>query len=339
MTGLQFHALTVRDKHADTDDACVVGFDVPADLAATYRFEPGQWLTLRAVLQGEEVRRSYSICAAPGERLRVGVRRVPGGVFSNWLHDHLQPGDRIDVLPPQGRFGAALAPIGQQTRPRHVLLVAGGSGITPMLSLLKTLLGHGGRTRCTLLYGNRSAASTMFKEEIEDLKNRHLTRLAVHPVFSREQVDTPLQAGHIDAEKLYAVLLLAGPVDAVFVCGPHAMNDAVEAALLAPAWRRNASTSNASACRRQWPRGRRCRSRATWARRASASCATGSRANWPTVRRTPTSWPQPRGPAWTCRIRAARACAPPAAPSCWTAACAWTARLRWSRPTSRPASC
>ncbi len=233
MTGLQFHALTVRDKRADTDDACVVGFDVPADLAATYRFEPGQWLTLRTVLQGEEVRRSYSICAAPGERLRVGVRRVPGGVFSNWLHDHLQPGDRIDVLPPQGRFGAALAPTGQQTPlPRHVLLVAGGSGITPMLSLLKTLLGHGGRTRCTLLYGNRSAASTMFKEEIEDLKNRHLTRLAVHPVFSREQVDTPLQAGHIDAEKLYAVLLLAGPVDAVFVCGPHAMNDAVEAALL-----------------------------------------------------------------------------------------------------------
>lgn len=224
MTGLHFHTLTVRELRPDGDDALVVGLDVPPALRETFAFEPGQYLTLRH----GELRRSYSICAAPGEPLRVGVRRVPGGVFSTWLHQSLRVGDGIAALPPQGRFGAALA-----QRPRHVLLVAGGSGITPVLSLLKTLLGGDGTTRCTLLYGNRTAASTMFKEELEDLKNRHLTRLALYPVFSRESVDAPLQAGRIDAAKIAQVLRLAGAVDQAFVCGPHAMNDEVEAALLA----------------------------------------------------------------------------------------------------------
>lgn len=222
MTGLHFHALTVREKRADTDDAMVVAFDVPAALADTFRFEPGQYLTLRH----GELRRSYSICAAADEGLRVGVRAVPGGAFSTWVHRELQPGDSIDVMPPQGRFGAALA-----RRPRHALFVAGGSGITPILSLLRTHLGRGGRG--TLLYGNRSAASTMFKEEIEDLKNRHLTRLAVHAVFSREGVDSPLNGGRLDAAKLATFLRLAGAVDEVFVCGPFAMNDEIETALQA----------------------------------------------------------------------------------------------------------
>ncbi|MFY9510668.1 MAG: FAD-binding oxidoreductase, partial [Rubrivivax sp.] len=224
MTGLHFHSLTVQALQHETDDAVVVGFAVPPALRDSFAFEPGQYLTLKH----GELRRSYSICAAPGEGLRVGIRHVPGGAFSGWVHGALQPGDTLEVLPPQGRFGAALA-----KQPRHVLLVAGGSGITPVLSLLKTQLGRDANTRCTLLYGNRSAASTMFKEEIEDLKNRHLTRLAVHPVFSREQVDLPLQAGRIDAQKIGQVLRLAGAVDQAFVCGPHAMNDEVEAALLA----------------------------------------------------------------------------------------------------------
>ncbi len=224
MTGLHFHPLTVRDVRRDTDDACIVSFDVPATLAAAFAFAPGQYLTLRH----GDLRRSYSICAGADEGLRVGVRLVPGGAFSSWLHGALRAGDTLDVMPPQGRFGVALA-----RRPRHVLLVAGGSGITPVLSLLKTLLGNDTASRCTLLYGNRSAASTMFKEEIEDLKNRHLTRLAVHPVFSRETVDSPLHAGRIDAAKVATFLRLAGAVDEAFVCGPHAMNDEVEAALLA----------------------------------------------------------------------------------------------------------
>lgn len=228
MSGLHFHPLRVAAVRPDGEEARVVSFDVSADQAATFRFEPGQYLTLRAVVGGTELRRSYSICATPGEGLRVGVRRVPGGVFSGWLHQSLRPGDVLDVMEPQGRFGAALS-----CRPRRVLAVAGGSGITPILSILKSLLAGAPEAQATLLYANRSAASTMFKEELEDLKNRHLTRLALHPVFSREVVDSPLNAGRLDAAKLATFLRLAGPVDEAFVCGPHAMNDEVEAALLA----------------------------------------------------------------------------------------------------------
>jgi ring-1,2-phenylacetyl-CoA epoxidase subunit PaaE len=226
MSGLNFHTLTVREKRPEADDAMLVAFEVPPGLAETFRFEPGQYLTLRH----GDLRRSYSICAAAGEDLRVGVRRVPGGAFSTWVHSSLQAGDRIDVMPPQGRFGAALA-----QRPRHALFIAGGSGITPILSLLKSQLARDKRSRCTLLYGNRSAASTMFKEEIEDLKNRHLTRLAVHTVFSRAGADSPLNSGRLDSAKIATFLRLAGAgasaVDAVFVCGPFAMNDQAEAAL------------------------------------------------------------------------------------------------------------
>jgi ring-1,2-phenylacetyl-CoA epoxidase subunit PaaE len=234
MSGLHFHPLLVSAVRPEGEDALVVTFDVPAGEAATFRFEPGQYLTVRAAVNGIELRRSYSICAAPGEALRVGVRRVPGGAFSTWLHQTLRPGNVLDVMEPQGRFGAALA-----RRPRHVLAVAGGSGITPILSILKSLLACDAQAQATLLYGNRSAASTMFKEELEDLKNRHLTRLTLHPVFSREVVDSPLNAGRLDAAKLATFLRLSGPVDEAFVCGPHALNDEVEAALrasgLAPA--------------------------------------------------------------------------------------------------------
>lgn len=229
MSGLHFHTLRVHEVRPDTDDAVVVTFDVPAAERETFRFAPGQYLTLRR--PGDDLRRSYSICAAAGEPLRVGVRRVPGGAFSGWLHRELKAGDTLEAMEPQGRFGAALA-----RRPHHVLAVAGGSGITPILSILKTVLESDRGARCTLLYGNRNAASTMFKEELEDLKNRHLTRLAVHPVFSREAMDSPLAGGRLDAEKIASFLRLAGGADSVdeaFVCGPHAMNDEVEAALRA----------------------------------------------------------------------------------------------------------
>ncbi|MFO1330144.1 MAG: 1,2-phenylacetyl-CoA epoxidase subunit PaaE [Rubrivivax sp.] len=230
MSGLHFHPLRVRDLRADTDDAVVVSFDVPPELEQAFRFQPGQYLTLRHVEAGEDLRRSYSICAAPGEPLRVGVRRVAGGAFSGWLHRALKAGDTIEVMEPQGRFGAALA---RDTAPRHVLCMAGGSGITPILSIVKALLADARGARVTLLYGNRNAASTMFKEELEDLKNRHLTRLALHPVFSREQVDSPLNSGRLDAAKVGDFLRLVGAtgIDEVFVCGPHAFNDEAEAAL------------------------------------------------------------------------------------------------------------
>jgi len=228
MSGLHFHALRVRDRRPEGDDALTLTFDVPLALAETFHFEPGQYLTLRADVAGQDLRRSYSICAAEGDALRVGVRRVQGGAFSTWLHDAVRPGDSLDVMPPQGRFGAALA-----GRPHHVLAVAGGSGITPILSIVKTLLAHDSRARCMLLYGNRFAASMMFREELEDLKNSHLTRLVLQPVFSREAVDTPLNAGRLDAGKITTLLRLAGDVDEAFICGPHAMNDEAAAALLA----------------------------------------------------------------------------------------------------------
>jgi ring-1,2-phenylacetyl-CoA epoxidase subunit PaaE len=224
MTSPHFHALRVASVVADGVDAKLISFDVPAALRETFRFEPGQYLTLRH----GELRRSYSICTEPGDMLRVGVRQVPGGVFSNWLHDQLKPGDWLDVMPPDGRFGAAL---GQ--RPHHVLAVAGGSGITPIFSILQAVLQGDAQARCTLIYGNRHAASTMFKEALEDLKNRYFTRLALHVVLSREGVDSPLHSGRIDADKMADFLKLCGPVDAAFVCGPHAMNDVVEHALLA----------------------------------------------------------------------------------------------------------
>ncbi len=231
MSGLHFHPLRVQAVDPDTDDAVVVAFDVPDSLRQSFCFQPGQYLTLRHEVGGQDLRRSYSICAAAGEGLRVGVRRVEGGAFSTWLHTSLRPGQSIEVMEPQGRFGAAIAaaPAG---RPMHVLGIAGGSGITPILSILKTLLARQDGTRFTLLYGNRNAASTMFKEELEDLKNRYLTRLSLHPVFSREQVDSPLNTGRLDRDKVAAFLRLAGPVDHAFVCGPHALNDEAEAALL-----------------------------------------------------------------------------------------------------------
>jgi ring-1,2-phenylacetyl-CoA epoxidase subunit PaaE len=230
MSGLHFHPLRVRDVRRETDDAVVVTFDVPDAEREAFRFAPGQYLTLRSPAAGGDLRRSYSICAAAGEPLRVGVRRVPGGAFSSWLHASLKAGDAIEAMEPQGRFGAALG----AGAPRHVLAVAGGSGITPILSIVKTVLESDPAAQVTLLYGNRTASSTMFKEELEDLKNRHLTRLAIHPVFSREQVDAPLQAGRLDRERIALFLrALVDPatVDHAFVCGPHAMNDEAEAAL------------------------------------------------------------------------------------------------------------
>jgi ring-1,2-phenylacetyl-CoA epoxidase subunit PaaE len=251
MGGLHFHPLRVADVRRDGDEAAIVAFEQPAaELRGAFAFRPGQYLTLRAHVDGIELRRSYSICAAPGEPLRIGVRHVPGGAFSGWLHRQLEPGDVLESMEPQGRFGAALgdvgkttvgdasqagpahaAPVGAGPR-RHLLAVAGGSGITPVISVLKAALSSDPRCHATLVYGNRHIASTMFKEELEDLKNRHLARLALHLVFSREAVDSPLHTGRIDAHKLATLLRLGPPVDEAFVCGPHAMNDEVEAALL-----------------------------------------------------------------------------------------------------------
>ncbi|RZJ09610.1 MAG: phenylacetate-CoA oxygenase/reductase subunit PaaK [Rubrivivax sp.] len=220
---LHFQPLRVTSVERDTDDAMVVGFESPPE---GFEFEPGQYLTLRASVDGQDLRRSYSICS--DRHLRVGVRRVDGGAFSCWVHDQLKPGDLIESYPPQGRF---VLPAGAG---RQVLFIAGGSGITPILSLLTALLEREPTSRATLIYANRRTASTMFKEELEDLKNRFMTRLSLHLVFSREVVDAPLYGGRLDAGKLSA--FLSGPVpassiDEAFICGPFELNDQAEAAL------------------------------------------------------------------------------------------------------------
>ena len=229
----QFHDLTVRSVHADAEDARVVTFDVPSSLRDAYSFVPGQHLTLRATVGGQELRRAYSICSGLDDGdLRVGVRRVAGGVFSNWLHDTLQAGDRIAVLPPDGRF--CCAP--QAGAARHVLGVAAGSGITPILSILKTLLAREPGSRFTLVYGNRRATTAMFKEEIADLKDRYLTRLQVISCFSREDLDAPMQSGRVDQAllgRLLETLIDARHIAAAYLCGPHDMNEGAQTALIA----------------------------------------------------------------------------------------------------------
>jgi ring-1,2-phenylacetyl-CoA epoxidase subunit PaaE len=229
---LQFHTLPVKSVTRDAD-ALVVGFDVPAALRDTFAFTQGQYLTLRTEVGGEDLRRSYSICSGLDDgHLRVGIRLLPGGAFSGWAVNHLRAGQTLQVLPPQGRFNVPLDP---QAR-RHVLLIAAGSGITPMLSLICTMLARERHTRCTLIYGNRQLASTMFREELEDLKDRYLTRFTLHHVFSREAQDAPLFNGRLDEARIgefLRTLVPAESVDEAFICGPTGMIDGALAALAA----------------------------------------------------------------------------------------------------------
>jgi len=228
-----FHPLKVRAIEPDTPEAVIVTFDVPAELRSVFGFTQGQYLTLRATIDGQDLRRSYSICAGVDDgQLRVGVRRVKGGVFSNWIHTRLKVGDTVQVMAPQGRFFVEIDPAAR----RGHLGIAGGSGITPILSIMKTVLAREPQSRFTLIYGNRQLNSTMFKEELEDLKNRYMTRLVIHYVFSDEETEAPLNHGILDRAKIgefIGPLLRAEGIDHAYICGPFQMNDEAEAALRA----------------------------------------------------------------------------------------------------------
>ena len=228
-----FHPLRVKAIEPDTHEAVIVSFEVPPALREVFGFTQGQYLTLRHDIDGQDLRRSYSICAGLDDgELRVGVRKVRGGVFSNWINAHLQPGDSLQVMAPQGRFFVPIEP----EAARHHVGIAGGSGITPILSIMKTVLAREPKSRFTLIYGNRQLQSTMFKEEIEDLKNRYMTRLVLQHVFSDEHTDSPLGFGVMNREKIGEFLASVVPaqgIDHAYVCGPFQMNDEAEAALLA----------------------------------------------------------------------------------------------------------
>ena len=227
----KFHTLTIGQVRRETPDAVSLSFNVPPDLAEEYRFVQGQHLTLRTVLDGEELRRSYSICSGVDDgELRVAIKRVPAGRVSNWANEHLRSGDRIDVMTPEGRFHTPLDPAHRM----HYVAFATGSGITPILSLIRTTLRREPLSRFTLIYGNRRQASVMFGEALEDLKNRYMTRFVFYGLFSREEQDVPLFNGRLDRAKVTALvdtLIPADTIDTAFVCGPGAMIDEVEAAL------------------------------------------------------------------------------------------------------------
>ena len=223
-----FHTLTVAEVEELTDDAVAVTFDVPADLVDDYAFVPGQSLTLRRQVDGRDERRQYSICAPAGERPRVGVREIPGGLFSRWLVRDVRPGDQVEVQTPGGRFCPDPAVL---TGGRH-LCIAAGSGITPMLSVAGSVLEAGGDV--TLLYGNRTTGSVMFAEELADLKDEHGPELQLVHVLSREPRDVELFSGRLDAERLRRLLTVVAPAttfDHVWICGPHAMLDDARAVL------------------------------------------------------------------------------------------------------------
>ncbi|WP_346767819.1 1,2-phenylacetyl-CoA epoxidase subunit PaaE [Knoellia koreensis] len=225
--GPRFHELTVHSVERLTDDAVAVSFDVPEELREAYDFAPGQNLSLRRFVDGVEHRRQYSICAAAGERPRVGVREIPDGLFSRWLTREVKPGDVIEVQTPSGAFRADPT-VGQ----RH-LCIAAGSGITPMISIAASVLANPD-AQLTLFYGNRTSGSVMFAEELADLKNRYGSRFELIHVLSREPRDVELFSGRLDAERisaLVAAFVPIGAVDHVWLCGPHQMIEGARDAL------------------------------------------------------------------------------------------------------------
>jgi ring-1,2-phenylacetyl-CoA epoxidase subunit PaaE len=216
-----FHPLKVAAIDAITDDSVAITFAVPPELAGEYEFTAGQHLTIRR--PGEDVRRSYSICSPAGSgMLRIGVKRIPGGEFSAYAANELTVGDELEVMTPLGRFGTTLDP----ANAKHYAFVAAGSGITPVLSLVATILAVEPSSRVTLLYGNRTAGSVMFADELADLKDRYAERLHLVHVLSRESTEVELFNGRIDAERLrrmFATILPVATVDEWFLCGPYAM--------------------------------------------------------------------------------------------------------------------
>ncbi len=229
----KFHSLPVGRVDRETRDAVAITFAVPDALRDQFRFEQGQHLTLRTDLAGQDVRRSYSICSAVQDgTLRIAVKKTPGGVFSTWANEALKAGDRIDVMPPLGHFNVAL----DAAASRHYLGFAAGSGITPLLSIVKTTLAMEPSSRFTLVYGNRASGTVMFKEELAALKDLYLGRFNLVHVLSREAQDIELLHGRIDRAKADALLakwVNLDDIDTTFVCGPEGMMDAVIAALKA----------------------------------------------------------------------------------------------------------
>ncbi|WP_116086839.1 1,2-phenylacetyl-CoA epoxidase subunit PaaE [Tropicimonas sp. IMCC34011] len=229
----RFHSLTVTDIRRETRDAVVLTLAPQEGAEEAFDFVQGQYLTFRRDFDGEELRRSYSICSGLDDgQLRVGIKRVDGGAFSTWVNEELKPGDTLEAMPPMGKFHTEL----DASTDRHYLAFAGGSGITPVLSIVKTVLAREPRARVTLVYSNSQISSIMFREELEDLKNTYLGRFSVLHVLGGESQDIDLFSGRIDAEKMEGLFrhwIDADTVDQAFICGPEGMMLTIAEALKA----------------------------------------------------------------------------------------------------------
>ena len=234
MSAPRFHELTVKRISPEAAGSLAVTFAIPAESREAFAFQPGQFLTLRATVDGQEVRRNYSISSprsrlATAGELEIGIRPVAGGVFSNWAARSLKAGNTLDVMPPDGRF------VVRKQRAIHRVGFAAGSGITPILSIAATTLEEQLDSKFTLVYGNRRMSSVMFNEALQDLKDRYPDRLTLIHILSRQAQEVDLLQGRIDGAKvraLIAALLPAASMDEVFICGPEAMIAATEEALL-----------------------------------------------------------------------------------------------------------
>jgi len=230
---VQFHALRVAEIVPETADANSIRFEIPPELRDAFAFKAGQHLTLRAMINGEEVRRNYSLCTAPAAAdWMVTVKRIGGGLFSNWVGDQLKAGDTVEVMVPHGSFTTDF----DAANRRHVVGIAGGSGITPVMSLIKTLLREEPQSRFTLLYGNRDSSSVIFLEALAGLKDKHLGRFEIYHFLDAEEQDIALFNGMLSRERLEeaipALVPDAAEVDGWFICGPGPMMDSAEGALL-----------------------------------------------------------------------------------------------------------
>lgn len=222
MSALKFYRLTVKDVRPETADCVSVSLDVPEAHAALFRFKPGQYLTFKTTIEGAEVRRSYSICSGPYDgELRVAIKKVEGGKFSTWANEALQPGDTVEVMPPMGNF----TPKERGGRKNYLAFVA-GSGITPVMSIMKAVLEEDPMSTVTLVYGNRSRNTIIFRETIEGLKNKYMLRMKLYHVLSREYMDIPLFSGRLGAGKcadFCGKLIDLSTMDEAFICGPEEM--------------------------------------------------------------------------------------------------------------------
>ena len=224
---IHFHSIAVKDIKKETADCVTVEFDIPDELKESFSFKQGQSLTMRATINNEEVRRTYSICSSPTDKTwKVAVKKVEGGLFSSFANDQLVKGDKIELMPPVGKFYTDLDPA---TKKKY-LAFAAGSGITPVISIIKTTLLIEPHSVFTLVYGNRSRSSIIFFEELEGLKNKYVDRFNFINILSRERTDSPIHSGRIDDQKLneLARLLDYDSFDEVFICGPEKMIFAVK---------------------------------------------------------------------------------------------------------------